>query len=216
MPGGGSLANHGDRAKPALLVATGNRGKIREYRAVLAALPARLLFLPDLSLPVKVSEEGSTYADNARTKAQAYARLSGLLALADDSGLEVDALGGAPGPRSARYAPGSDSDRLTALLQRLEGVPWEQRTARFRCVVAVATPDGDLYTAEGVCEGVIAAAPAGEGGFGYDPVFYLPEFGCTMAQLPAATKNRISHRARAVQAVLPLLEGLLAPGQRGG
>ncbi|HIP87757.1 MAG TPA: non-canonical purine NTP pyrophosphatase, partial [Anaerolineales bacterium] len=128
--------------------------------------------------------------------------------LADDSGLEVDALNGAPGIRSARYTPGSDEDRIAALLRHLEGVPWERRTARFRCVIAVVPPDGTVHFAEGVCEGIIATEPAGGGGFGYDPVFYLPDLGCTMAQLPPEAKNRISHRARAVQAVMPVLRRL--------
>jgi XTP/dITP diphosphohydrolase len=200
-----------------LLVATHNPGKMREFRALLASLPAQVLFPPDLGLRVEVVEDGATYVENSRIKALAYARAleergGGMVVMADDSGLEVDALDGAPGIHSARYTPGSDTDRLTALLTHLEGVPWERRTARFRCVVVIAAPQGDVYTAEGTCEGVIATEPAGEGGFGYDPLFYLPEFGCTMAELPAQVKNRISHRARAVQAALPFLRRLLAAG----
>ncbi len=193
-----------------LLVATHNPGKMREFRALLASLPAQVLFPSDLGLEIVVEEKGATYAENARLKAQAYAQAGGLLTLADDSGLEVDALGGAPGVRSARYTPGSDADRLTALLSHLEDVPWERRSARFRCVVAIVTPQGDVHTAEGTCEGIIATAPAGSGGFGYDPAFYLPDHGLTMAQLPAEIKNQISHRARAVQAALPILQRLLA------
>ena len=136
-------------------------------------------------------------------------RASGLPTLADDSGLEVDALGGAPGLHSARYTLGRDVDRTAALLARLRDVPSGQRTARFRCVVVIETPDGERYRTEGVCEGEIAFEPAGQGGFGYDPVFYLPEYDCTMAQLSEATKNRISHRARAVQAALPAIRRLL-------
>ena len=188
---------------------TDNPGKMREYRALLASLPARLRFPSELGYPIAVREDGATYAENAARKALAGVQASGLLSLADDSGLEVDALGGEPGIRSARYTPGSDADRIAALLAKLDGVPWEQRTARFRCVIAIATPQGDLYTAEGTCEGIIATAPAGTGGFGYDPIFYLPEFGCTMAQLPPEVKNRISHRARAVAAALPILHQLL-------
>lgn len=191
-----------------LLIVTDNPGKKREYQALLASLPALIRFPSDLGYRIDVQEDGTTYAENAIRKARAGVQASGLLSLADDSGLEVDALGGAPGVRSARYAPGPDADRIAALLAHLEDVPWEQRTARFRCVVAIATPEGELYTAEGTCEGVIATAPAGTGGFGYDPVFYLPEFGCTMAQLPPEVKNRISHRARAVQAALPILQQL--------
>ncbi|HIE39246.1 MAG TPA: RdgB/HAM1 family non-canonical purine NTP pyrophosphatase [Anaerolineales bacterium] len=201
-----------------LLVATHNPGKMREFRALLASLPAQILFPPDLGLMVEVVEDGATYVENARIKAEAYVRAIGgrdgiaPLVLADDSGLEVDALGGAPGIHSARYTSGSDTDRLSALLARLEEVPWERRTARFRCVVVIVTPRGDLHIAEGSCEGVIATEPAGEGGFGYDPLFYLPEFGCTMAELPVRAKNQISHRARAVRAALPLLRRLLAAG----
>ncbi|MBC7227683.1 MAG: RdgB/HAM1 family non-canonical purine NTP pyrophosphatase [Thermoflexales bacterium] len=192
-----------------LFVVTHNPGKIREYRALLAPLPVRVCFPPDLELQIEVSEDGTTYTENAIRKARAGMEASRLITLADDSGLEVDALGGAPGVRSARYTPGSDADRIAALLARLDGIPWEERTARFRCVIAIATPEGDLYTAEGTCEGMVATAPAGTGGFGYDPVFYLPEFGCTMAQLPPETKNRISHRARAVEAARPILQRLL-------
>ncbi len=192
-----------------LLVATRNPGKMREFRLLLAPLAIGLCFPPDLGLQVEVPEDGATYADNACQKARAYAQLSGLLTLADDSGLEVDALDGAPGVRSARYREGSDVDRTAALLAHLRDVPWERRTARFRCVIAIVTPCGELYTAEGVCEGRIAFEPMGQGGFGYDPIFYLPEHGCTMAQLPEAEKNRISHRARAVATAIPLLRRLL-------
>ncbi len=199
-----------------LLVATNNAGKVRELRALLTPLATRLLFPFDLGLEVAVAETGATYFENARLKAVACAQalrgrddLAPMPVLADDSGLEVDALDGAPGIRSARYTLGSDTDRLTALLRQLEGVPPERRSARFRCVVVVVTPLGELYSAEGTCEGIIAGAPAGTGGFGYDPVFYLPEFGCTMAELSEETKNRISHRARAVQAALPILRRLL-------
>jgi XTP/dITP diphosphohydrolase len=196
-----------------LLIATQNPGKMREFRLLLAPLATRLCFPPDLGLCVEVAEDGDTYADNACQKALTYAQASGLLTLADDSGLEVDALDGAPGVHSARYRPGHDADRVEALLAHLRDVPWEQCTARFRCVVAVATPAGELYTAEGVCEGLITFEPAGQGGFGYDPIFCLPEYGCTMAQLPEAEKNRISHRARAIAAAIPTLRRLLSQGQ---
>ena len=192
-----------------LLIATQNPGKAREFRALLAHLEAKLCFPSELSLRVEVPEDGTTHADNASQKVLAYMRASGLLTLADDSGLEVDVLDGAPGIHSARYAPGRDADRVEALLAQLGDVPWEQRTAWFRCVVAIATPTGELYSAEGVCEGLIALEPAGQGGFGYDPVFYLPEYNCTMAELPQEEKNRISHRARAIEAALPTLRHLL-------
>jgi XTP/dITP diphosphohydrolase len=192
-----------------LLIATQNPGKMHEFQALLESLGPTLCFPSDLGLRIKVVEDGTTYVDNARRKALAHVSASGLITLADDSGLEVDALDGAPGIRSARYAPGHDTDRVTALLAQLCDVPWEQRTARFRCLVVIAVPTGELYSAEGVCEGQIAFEPTGQGGFGYDPVFYLPSHGCTMAQLPQEEKNRISHRARAIEAAMPILYRLL-------
>ena len=192
-----------------LLIATRNPGKVREFRLLLAPLKTGLRFPADLGLQVEVVEDGATYLDNATLKALAYARASGVLTLADDSGLEVDALDGAPGIHSARYAPGHDADRVATLLAQLTDVPPEHRTARFRCVVVIATPTGDLYSAVGVCDGLITRKPVGRGGFGYDPVFYLPEHGCTMAQLPETEKNRISHRARAIEAAMPMLHRLL-------
>ncbi|RLC67406.1 MAG: non-canonical purine NTP pyrophosphatase, RdgB/HAM1 family [Chloroflexi bacterium] len=198
-----------------LLVATHNPGKEREFRCLLAPLGAQFCFPSEIGLEIEVPEDGATYADNATQKALAYARTSGMLTLADDSGLEVDALDGAPGIRSARYTPGSDSDRVKALLRQLHDVPWERRTARFRCVVIIVTPAQQLYSAEGSCEGLIALEPQGEGGFGYDPVFYLPEYGCTMAQLSQAEKNRISHRARAIEAAMPALRRLLSRPEPG-
>lgn len=193
-----------------LLVATQNTGKMREFAALLAPCEANVLFPPQLDLALDVPEDGDTYAENARQKAQAYAQASGLLTLADDSGLEVDALGGAPGLHSARYVEGEDVDRLEALLAHLSGVPPTERTARFRCVVVVAASSGEeLCRSQGVCEGMIALEPAGDGGFGYDPVFYIPQYQATMAQLCPELKNRISHRARAVQAARPALERLL-------
>jgi XTP/dITP diphosphohydrolase len=192
-----------------LLIATQNPGKAREFRRLLAPLRASLRFPYELGLRIEVPEDGIAYADNAAQKALAYARASDLLTLADDSGLEVDALDGAPGVHSARLTPGHDADRVAALLGQMRDVPWEQRTARFRCAVVIATSTGELYRTEGVCEGLIAFEPAGQGGFGYDPVFYLPDHGCTMAQLPQAQKNRISHRARAIEAAMPTLRRLL-------
>ncbi|MFO7742754.1 MAG: RdgB/HAM1 family non-canonical purine NTP pyrophosphatase [Anaerolineae bacterium] len=197
-----------------LLVATHNPGKKREYQALLAPLEANISFPDDLGIHLEIREDGLSYAENARKKAESYARASGLLTLADDSGLEVDALEGAPGIHSARYASGSDADRVQALLGELQGIPWGERTARFRCVVTIVTPDGQVYDAEGICEGMIAWQPSGEGGFGYDPVFYLPERGRTIAELSRRTKNRISHRARAVQAALPTLEHLLRESEQ--
>ena len=191
-----------------LLVATRNPGKVKEFRVLLAPLGATLCFPSELGLEIEVPEEGSSYAENAHSKATAYRHIAGIFAVADDSGLEVDALGGAPGIHSARYAPGNDSDRVRVLLAELSTVPWEQRTARFRCVVAMVTPSGRAFYTEGVCEGLISFDPAGHGGFGYDPVFYLPNHACTMAQLPQSEKNRISHRAKAIKGALPTLRRL--------
>ena len=195
-----------------LLVATNNLGKVREYGALLKGLPLTLTSPAQEGIDIEVEETGSSFAENARLKATAYARASSLLTLADDSGLEVDALGGEPGTYSARYAGqgASDEDRYRLLLSKLEGVPWRRRTARFRCVIAVATPQGEVRTAEGTCEGIIAFEPKGEHGFGYDPVFYMPEHGQTMAELEPDIKNRISHRARAAEGAQKILQELLA------
>jgi XTP/dITP diphosphohydrolase len=194
-----------------LLVATNNPGKVREYQALLKGLPLTLTYPAREGIDIEVEETGSTFAQNAHLKATAYARISGLLTLADDSGLEVDALGGEPGTHSARFAGqgASDEDRYRLLLSKLEGVPWQQRTARFRCVIAVARPQGEVHTAQGTCEGVIAFEPKGEHGFGYDPVFYVPEHGQMMAELEPEVKNRISHRARAAEGALRILQELL-------
>ena len=200
-----------------LLVATHNRGKVREYAQLLKDLPVHLTFLDEVGITQEVPETGSTFEENAVLKARAYARESGLLTLADDSGLEVDALGGAPGVHSARYAGpnATDADRIHKLLKALAGVPPEQRNARFRCVIAVATPEGEVITAEGIVEGRITDVPRGTYGFGYDPVFYLPELGKTMAELPPEEKNRLSHRARAAQAIKPHLRALLSRRRAG-
>jgi len=202
-----------------LCIATNNAGKQVEFRELLAGWPGEIVFPADLGLALDVEERGDSFADIAVLKAVAYAEVSGLPCLADDSGLEVDALGGAPGIYTARYAgPGaSDADRYRKLLAELGDLPPERRTARFRCAVALAYPDGaatgkEVDVAEGTCEGVIAFAPRGEHGFGYDPVFYLPEHGRTMAELPAEVKNRISHRARAMQAARGMLDKLLDKG----
>ncbi len=191
-----------------LLIATNNRGKVREYRELLADLPFEITFPAQEGLTLTVEETGRTFAENARLKAVAFARASGLLTLADDSGLEVDALGGAPGIYSARYAGprASDADRICKLLNALADTPPGRRTARFRCVIALARPDGTVHTVAGTCEGEIGFAPRGEHGFGYDPIFLVAGYkGRTMAELPPEEKNRISHRAKAVAAARPLL-----------
>ncbi len=195
-----------------LVLATHNQGKRREWQALLAGLEVELLLPEELGVSSEVEETGSTYQENALLKGRALAAATGLPALADDSGLEVDALEGAPGLHSARYRPGADPVRYRALLQALENVPAEQRGARFRCIAALVLPTGEERLTEGVCEGVIGYAPAGEAGFGYDPVFYMPELGKTMAELSAEEKNQLSHRARAAQAMRPILEAWLAGG----
>jgi len=157
-----------------------------------------------------VNEVGESLEENARLKATASAARGQLLALADDSGLEVDALGGEPGRLSARYAgeKASDRDRIGYLLAKLEGVPWERRSARFRCVIAIATPGGKVGFCSGECLGIITFEPRGEGGFGYDPVFYLPELGKTMAELTPEIKNQVSHRGQAARKVPQVLKRL--------
>jgi len=193
-----------------LLIATNNRGKLREYAGLLGGLPFQLVTLAEAGIAADIQETGSTMAENAVQKATAYARLSGLTTLADDSGLEVDALGGEPGPLSRRYAGEnvSDRERNEYLLGKLRGVPWEKRGGRFRCVIAIATPGGKVETCEGVCEGIIALDSKGEGGFGYDPIFHLPEPGRRMAELTLEEKNRISHRARAAEKARAILQRL--------
>ena len=192
-----------------LLLATGNPGKIREFQALLAPLTQApygwtLLTLRDLNIHADVDETGHTYRENAALKARAYAGLSGLPTLSDDSGLEVAALDGAPGIRSARFSPrpgATDADRREYLLSRLAGKrePW---TAQFCCTVAVVFPDGEEQYSDGVCPGRIIPEERGTNGFGYDPIFEL-SFGKTMAELDSDEKNRLSHRALAVQAALP-------------
>ncbi len=189
---------------PSLLVATGNAGKLREYADLLRETPFTLLSLKDVGITDEVEETGDTFAENAWLKASGYAAMSGLLTLADDSGLEVDALGGDPGVHSARYggdACRSDADRVALLLRNLDGVPWPKRTARFRCIINIARPrqssGGEaelLASVVGSVAGVIQYEPEGDDGFGYDPVVHLPSFGRTVAQLSLEDKNRISHR----------------------
>lgn len=197
---------------PQLLIATSNAGKVIEFRELLAGCGWELVAPADLGLDIDVEESGASYAENARLKAEAFCRASGLPGLADDSGLEVDDLHGEPGPR--HHLKGWDGrdqeERIQILLDAMDDVPPRRRTARFRAAIVVVFPDGRVLEEEGTCEGVIAPFPAGEGGFGYDPVFLLPQLGKTMAQLSATEKNRVSHRGAAAARLLPRLKELAA------
>ena len=192
-----------------LLVATRNAGKLRELSALLHDAAFDLVSLDDVGVAEEVEETGATLEENAELKATTYARLSGLLTLADDSGLEVEALGGEPGPLSSRYAGrgASDADRIAFLLSKLENVSEEDRNARFRCIIAVARPAGAAALYEGTCEGRIVDRPRGSNGFGYDPIFLLPGLGKTMAELADEEKNELSHRAVAVRKAAAALDG---------
>ncbi len=196
-----------------VLVATNNRGKVRELAEIFADLKDGLLLPADLGITLDVAETGQTYAENARLKAVAFAHASGLISMGDDSGLEVDALAGAPGLHSARYAgPGAtDADRRAKLIRELHDIP-APRPARFRCALAIAQPNGNVQLFEGICAGEIILEERGSNGFGYDPIFYLAEYQRTMAELPPEVKNQISHRARAARAALPYLTALLKMG----
>lgn len=194
-----------------LLIATHNRGKLIEYQEMFDDLPVELVTLNDAGIRNDIAETGVTLAENARLKAIAYARQSGLLTLADDSGLEVDALNGEPGVYSKRYAGENTSDaaRNQFLLDKLRDVPPGKRTARFRCAIAIATPTGELWETDGVCEGEIAFEPRGTNGFGYDPLFHVAERGVRMAELSTAEKNKISHRAKAAEKAKEILKNVL-------
>jgi len=191
-----------------LLLATTNYHKLEEYRAIFSGLSFHFLSLHDIHLDLDVEEIGTTFAENAELKALTYARASGMLTLADDSGLEIDALGGAPGIYSARFAGKETSyeERFRLLLEQLKGLTRERRTARFRCAIALAEPSGYHQTVEGTLEGLIADTPRGQYGFGYDPIFFIPELGKTSAELTPEHKNRISHRGRAAQLAAALLK----------
>lgn len=191
---------------PSLVLASKNKGKLRELKELLVNTGWQVASLDEYPAFPDILEDGETFRDNAVKKAVETARILGDWALADDSGLEVDVLGGAPGVRSARFAGrhGDDGGNNRLLLERLEGVNPSERSARFRCVTALAAPDGRVWTADGVCEGQIGLEPRGNNGFGYDPLFIL-ESGLTMAELPEEEKNRISHRARAMHAMGEIL-----------
>ncbi|WP_019120192.1 XTP/dITP diphosphatase [Brevibacillus massiliensis] len=192
-----------------VVLATRNQGKVRELRQMLAPLGWEVVGLDEFPGAPEVVEDGDSFEANALKKALAISTYTGLAAIGDDSGLEVDALGGAPGIYSARYAGegATDEQNWRRLLDELRDVPMEKRSARFRCTLVMVDGGEPVATAQGSCEGVIIHEPAGENGFGYDPVFYLPERKCTMAQLPAEVKNQISHRAKALQNLVTLIRG---------
>ncbi|TGE31965.1 XTP/dITP diphosphatase [Desulfosporosinus sp. Sb-LF] len=193
-----------------IILATQNRGKIRELQELLADENIEVLSLLDISNWEDVEENGETFADNAALKARAAVQKTGLIALADDSGLVVDALNGAPGVYSARYAgePKDDERNNDKLLHQLESIPDDKRTARFRCALVIATPDGKEYLTEGTVEGLILRQRRGLDGFGYDPLFFVQDFARTMAELNVAQKNKLSHRAQAFRKAIPILQAL--------
>jgi XTP/dITP diphosphohydrolase len=205
-------------SRPTLLLASANQGKLRELRTILAGLPVELVGLTEAGLgdPPEVEETGDTFLENALLKARAYAGWSGLAAVADDSGLEVDALGGAPGVRSARYAGrgASDQANLDKLLHAMAGVPPERRAARFRCAAALVDPEVGEWHAEAAWEGRLLDAPRGADGFGYDPVFLPAGWELTSAEVDQATKDAASHRGQAFRALRPAIQAWAA--RQGG
>lgn len=194
-----------------IIFATGNAGKMKEIRNILSDLPVQVLSMKEVGIQTDIVEDGKTFAENAVIKARAIMQLTGEVVLADDSGLEIDYLNKEPGIYSARYMGEDTSYRIknANLIQRLEGVPDEERTARFVCAIAAAFPDGTVKTTEGTIEGRIGNEEKGENGFGYDPIFYVPEFGCTTAELSEEQKNEISHRGKALTEMKEILKDKL-------
>ena len=195
-----------------LLIATNNQGKVRELQELLTGSGIEFITPAQINLQLDVEEDGSTYQENAGKKAIAFAQASGLIALADDSGLEVEALGGAPGLYSARYSPkpgANDKDRRDFLLSNLQDKPrpWK---AHFHATIAIAKPSGEVEFSEGNCYGEIIPEERGNGGFGYDPIFFMPELGKTMSEIEMSEKNRLSHRARAVITAMPILKRIFS------
>lgn len=186
-----------------IIFATGNQGKLKEIREILADLDVEVLSMKEAGIEMEIEENGASFEENAMIKARAICGRTGEVTLADDSGLEIDYLNKEPGIYSARYMGEDTSYRIknASLLQRLEGVPDEQRTARFVCAVAAAFPDGTQKTVRAAMEGRIGYEEKGENGFGYDPIFYLPEYGCTSAELSMEEKNKISHRGKALRSM---------------
>ena len=191
-----------------MIFATGNENKMKEIREILGALPLEILSMKEAGVSADIVEDGKTFEENALIKARAICKLAGEMVLADDSGLEIDYLNKEPGIYSARYM-GEDTSyhiKNKSLIDRLEGVPDEKRTARFVCAIAAVLPDGKDLVVRGPVEGIIGYEEKGENGFGYDPIFYLPERGCTTAELPPEEKNSISHRGNALRLMKELLE----------
>lgn len=194
--------------KKRIVFATGNAGKMREIRMIMEDMGMEIFSMKEIGVNPDIVEDGATFTENAVIKAKAAAALTDAIVLADDSGLEIDALNKEPGIYSARYMGEDTSYRIknANLIERLEGVPEEKRTARFVCAIAAVLPDGELLTTLGTVEGRIGYEEKGENGFGYDPIFFLPEFGCTSAELTDEQKNEISHRGKALRAMKQLLQ----------
>jgi XTP/dITP diphosphohydrolase len=192
---------------PKLLLGTSNPGKIEEFKNLLKDIPYELRTLNEESCTIDVVEDGKTFMENATLKAMQYAKATKLPCLSDDSGIEVDALNGRPGIYSARYGgPGlNDQARVNLILQEMENIPFEKRQARFKSAIVIAWPDGQILSAESTIEGVINYKPRGKNGFGYDPIFYLPELDKTSAEINSEDKNKISHRGKAIEKIIPLL-----------
>lgn len=194
-----------------IIFATGNEGKMREIRMILADLGIPVVSMKEAGISAGIEENGKSFEENAVIKATAVMRLTGEAVMADDSGLEIDCLGGAPGIYSARFM-GEDTSydvKNSALLEKLSGVPDERRTARFVCAIACALPDGRVLTSRGAMEGRIGYEIRGENGFGYDPIFYLPEYGCTSAEISPEKKNELSHRGKALRSMREKLRDIL-------
>ena len=192
------------------IVATKNKGKMKEIEEILTGLPYEVVSMEEAGISQDIDEYGSTFEENALIKAREIAEITGEMVMADDSGLEVDFLNGAPGIYSARYAGegASDSDRNNKLLNELKDVPFEKRTARFVCAIAVVFPEGESFTVRGACEGYIGFEPRGNHGFGYDPLFFMPEYHRTVAEMSSEQKNQISHRGNALRQMLKKLKEL--------
>ena len=194
-----------------LLIASGNKGKIQEIKEILSSLKLEFFTPKSLGISINIEETGNSYGENAHLKAEAYSRFTGMAVLADDSGLEVDALNGAPGIISARYSTkenADDLDRRLHLLSNLQGTPQPWK-AHFHCTAVFLSPEGDHFETVGRCDGEIIAQMRGTGGFGYDPIFFLPAYKKTMAELPSTVKNTVSHRAKALTKMMPYLQSYL-------